>query len=109
MGNVYWYEYELLSSDYYSTDTWVAYRFVKGNLVTELWMMNSHRCLIFMLTKINHHTTITAKKATLLLYHTTGFDRLSGHHQVYIYNIKNIKHKNKMVKTMSNITIIQNT
>jgi hypothetical protein len=42
-----------------------------------------------MLTKatISQHSL----KTTLLLYHTTGFDRLNGHNQVYTHNIKTHK------------------
>jgi hypothetical protein len=60
----------------------------------------------FNVNKNHRHTTITVKKTTLLLYHTTSFDRLNGHHQVYIHKIET--YKTKMVKTMSNISFIQN-
>jgi hypothetical protein len=58
-----------------------------------------------MLTK----ATITqhSLKTTLLLYHTTGFDRLNGHNQVYTHNIKT--YKTKIVTKLPNISFIQNT
>jgi hypothetical protein len=44
--------------------------------------------LVLIIILITVTQQITVKKTTLLLFHTTGFDRLNGHHQVYIDKVK---------------------